>query len=216
MFSFFAPEEEETRFLIREHAQLVQQALEVFKDLVFAYLNEEEAYEDFAYEVQDLEHEADEIRREVERSLYRGAFFPMLREDYIKLVEYMDVVANRTQESSNMIVLERPRVTSSVVEDVKELTREVATTYRPMPRLIESLDRGDREAGLEFIHQIRSGERSVDDVEWQVIRQTFRDEKLTLAQKIHLRDLVTRIASISDQMERVADRGNIILTKRNL
>lgn len=216
MFSFFRPKEDETRSLIREHVQLVHQTLEHFQDLVFAFLNEEENYSDLAYDVHDLEHEADSYRREVERALYRGAFFPMLREDYIKLAENIDDVANMALETGDMIVLQKPFIHPELENEVKELTREVASTYRPMTRLIESLDRGDSEAGREYIQKIQSGERSVDDVEWFVLRETFKIDDLTLAQKLHMRDLVNKIAHIADQVETVADRANMIFSKRNL
>ncbi|MFB6354896.1 MAG: TIGR00153 family protein [bacterium] len=212
----FGQKESQTNEMLKDHIQAVQKTLDLFQDMMFAYLTEEEDYKELSYKVHDQEHEADELRRDVERNLYEGAFMPMFREDYIVLAELIDKVADRAETCADMIGQQKPDIPKDLREDYKDLVHEVVNTFKPIQDIVELMDRGDQEEIREVVRQIGHGEEAVDEMEWKLIQTLWKDDSLELAHRIHLRNLINLIASISDRIENISDRVNIMMVKRNV
>jgi len=212
----FGQKESRTKELIKEHIQAVQVTLDIFQDLLFAYLDGDEEFKELSFDVHDQEHEADELRRKVERQLYEGAFMPLFREDYIVFAELVDKVADRAETCSDMIAQQRPDVPEDFLDDFKDLVHEVVRAFHPMEDVVDVLEEGDQDRVRELVREIGSAEENVDKLEWDLIKRSWDRDDLELAEKIHLRNLINLIASIADRVENISDRVNIMMVKRKL
>lgn len=212
----FGQQESRTKYLIQDHIQAVGDTLDLCQKMMFAYLNEDENYKDLSYTVHDREHEADDLRREVERELYEGAFMPLFREDYIVFAELVDKVADRAETCSDMIAQQHPEIPEAHQDDFKDLVHDAVKTFEPMTEILEVLEAGNQSRVRELVREIGSCEEAVDKIEWDLIKQIWNDDELDLAHKIHLRNLINLIASISDRIENISDRVNIMMVKRSL
>jgi predicted phosphate transport protein (TIGR00153 family) len=212
----FGQKESETKELIKEHIITVQDTLELFQELMFAYLEDDSSFRDMSYDVHDREHDADELRRKVERKLYEGAFMPLFREDYIVFAELVDKVADRAETCSDMVAQQRPDIPDEFRDDFKDLVHEVVRAFHPMENVVDVLEEGDQEEVRQLVRDIGSSEENVDKLEWDLIKRAWDLEELELAEKIHLRNLINLVASIADRIENISDRVNIMMVKRNL
>lgn len=212
----FGQKESHTKDLLKEHITAVQGTLDLFQDLMFAYLNGDKQYRELSYDVHDQEHEADELRRKVERQLYEGAFMPLFREDYIVFAELVDKVADRAETCSDMVAQQRPEIPEEFLDDFKDLIHEVIRAFHPLEDVVDVLEEGDQEKVRELVREIGSSEENVDKLEWDLIKRAWDLEELELAEKMHLRNLINLIASIADRIENISDRVNIMMVKRNL
>ena len=213
---FFSKKENETKQAIRDHAAAVGETLELFKKMMFAYLNDDDEYRDIAFKIHEAEHRADELRREVERQIYEGAFMPVFREDYIMLAELTDSVADRAEYCADMVTLQRPYVPEEFTDEFKELILEIAVTYRPFEKLMKPENLDDSLRSQEMVQKIGTFEQAVDKLEWDLIQDIFEVESLSLAQKIHLRSLINLVAGIADRIEDASDRILIMLAKKRV
>ena len=209
----FGWRETETKQKIRDHVQAVGKAVRLFRKMFFAYLNEDERFDDLGYEVHNAEHRADEIRREVERQIYEGAFMPSFREDYIIFIELIDAIADQAEECADMIAQQKPHVPDSLKSNFKEMVQEVPLTFRPFQELIQEKNMSNARRANELIDKIEASEQAVDRMEWRLIREAFAIESLSLAQKIHIRNFIARIAGISDRVEDASDRVIILMAR---
>ena len=213
---FFGRKESKTNDLMQEHIDRVQETLDLFEDLMEAYLGGEKDFPKISLAVHDKEHEADEARREVESNLYEGAFMPVFREDYFVFTELVDQVADRAETCADMIGQQDPEVPDKFQDDLKELTHSVTKSFDALKGVPELLESASKEEIRERVRTIGSDEEAVDKMEWNLIERVWEYEDFDLAHKMQLRDLNNLIASIADKVERVSDRMNIMIVKRKL
>ncbi len=212
---FFGRKESHVKDLIHQQLQSVQECLEVFSEMMEKYLKDEKGFRELSFQVHETEHEADKIRRKIETEIYEGAFMPAYRGDYISLIELIDKLANRAETISDFVAQQKPEIPSELKPRVQELTDNVVECLNPLLEIIKVLDQ-DWEEASSRAQQVENSEQKIDEIEWKLIRDLFEREDFELAEKIQARDLIHLIASISDRMETVSDRIDIMLAKRNL
>jgi len=199
----FAKKEREVFGLIRRHFDLVEQCVLELQNMFRDYLHLDKDFKEEAYRIHQLEHEADGVRREVEQKLYEGAFLPVHREDFIRLVELNDNVANTAESVGDFFVLTRPMIPDFLKDDLEGMLAATLQTYEPMPGLVD-LYQEDRTRVREIARQVGEREQKVDELQWETTKKLFKSD-LDLAWKLHLRELVEAIGSLSDIMEDACD-----------
>ncbi len=213
---FFSRDEKKTSEFMNDHVNEIEETLDLFRKLAFAYIKDDPDYREMIHDVHDSEHQADEIRREVERCIYRGSFLPVVREDYIIVAELTDKIADQAQRCADIMVQEQPYVPPALRDDFRDLVREVKVTFSPFAKLIRLKNKSDHSQVSEYIDRIEAGEQRSDRAEWHLISDLYKLDELPLAQKMHLRHLIVEIGSIADAVEDVSDRVLILLTKEIL
>jgi predicted phosphate transport protein (TIGR00153 family) len=101
---FRGKKENKVKQTIKEHLQVVCQTVNSMMDTVESHVqgNFKEA-NDRAYNTHQLESKADILRREIIETLYKGAFFPAVREDLINYVAKQDKIADRAESCCDFI-----------------------------------------------------------------------------------------------------------------
>ena len=212
---FFGQKESEVKDLLHQHLQSVGDCLEVFQEMMESYLKGKDDFRDLSFKVHEAEHEADNIRRKIETQIYEGAFMPAYRGDYITLVEHIDKIANRAETISDFVAQQNPLIPEDLISRVEGLTKSSINCIDPLLEIIKVLDQNWEEA-RKRAQQVENAEQDVDQMEWKLIRDIFERDDLELAEKMQARDLIHLIASISDRMETISDRIDIMLAKRSL
>ncbi|MFP4687090.1 MAG: TIGR00153 family protein [bacterium] len=211
----FGKKESKVQDLIQEHLCSVKDCLEEFENMIFKYLEEDSDFVNSSFAVHEKEHKADEIRRRIEAQIYEGAFMPLYRGDYITLVELVDKVANRAETISDFLAQQNPYVPPELKDRFRKLTAKVLECFEPLEKVVQALN-NDWDEASRLAREVEELEQQVDRIEWGIIKDLFEDEECDLAQKLQLRDLIQLTASVSDRMEDVSDRIDIMLVKRQL
>jgi len=211
---FFGKKEKEVEDQIIKYIRLIKQTLLKFSGFIDDYLRRDKQFKEEAMKIHTLEHEADEIRRDVALKLTRGAFLPIYREDYIVLLELIDKIANKAESTSDFIVLTRPHVPDFLLDGIKQMVRATAECFEPMENMYEMFQK-DLDEVLSAAKRVEKKEQEIDGLQWNLIKAVFKSD-LQLAEKLHFKELIDNIAAISDRIEDVSDRFEIMVVKRSL
>jgi len=212
--------EQDVRSMINEHITKVGIILELTEKTLKDYIQGdiEEAMEG-AILVDRLETEADRLRREIGDCLYSGAFLPILRKDIFQLVEALDSVADGAESCCDFCLGQRPELPDELKEDFLAVIRASISVFSHLKKGLSSLLwnsfswLGDDTSDIkEITDRISMNESKVDDLEWRLTRRIFVSD-LSLAQKMHLQAFLQKIANISDRIEDVGDRINIVIIR---
>jgi len=206
--------EKKIRSLFDEHLNIIENCLDKLKELTVNYIDDSIVYKENAFDVHKLEGRADDIRRDIEKEIHAGAFFPFLREDYINLAERIDKIADRAESVSDFYVLVNPVIPKQLHGAIKEITENSIAAY-PRFKEILGLLHFDMTQVLSKAAQINAVEGKVDKLEWDLMKRIFRLE-IDLSHKLVLRELVWSIANISDRIQDASDRIEIMVAKHKV
>ena len=161
------------------------------------------------------ESEADDIRREIERVLYKNELLPDSRGDLLLLLESCDKVANRIEAVINNICLRRVKIPESTKAEIKEMLIPVETaviTLLTAVRVLFSQPKNVKHA----VADVERLESEADKIQHAGVREIYQMDKLDLAHQIQLERTLVDIGSIADRAEDAAHALEIIAIKRTL
>jgi len=207
----FGKKERHAEDLIKRHIVLVGEAVEALQKAIDGYCIGCVEFDQLVDVVHDREHEADQVRREVEMTLYDGAFMPMERGDYVALVERIDKIANGSEAAAEFMLLTHPELDEQTKTHLQAIVEATVRSYRHILEMHDGFE--DGRVVLELAHKVEEEEQAVDRLFATAVRQLF-DSELDLARKIHLKMLLDRIAAISNRVEDASDRFSVMVSKR--
>lgn len=204
--------EKEVEVLIVTFFEKVRETLPELARMIDDYMNKDKQFKEDAYRVHIHEHEADIIRREIMLKLYKGAFMPFYREDYLVLLSLGDEIANLAESVASYLVLTRPQIPGFLEGGLKQLGSATIDTFQPLQEILKEFQKGGENLP-RFAHSVGEMEQKVDRLQWELTKSVFKSD-LPLAEKLLLKEFIDKIAAISDQIEDVSDRFEIMLAKQ--
>ncbi|HOO78622.1 MAG TPA: DUF47 family protein [bacterium] len=203
--------EKRLKGLLEEHFGLVGVALDCFRALLEEYPSGGD-YEACGHRIHQAENRADAVRDEILASLYRGAFMPTNREDFVVLAQLVDSIANQAQKTGNLLILTRPAIPVWLKDGLCRLLDLSIETFGALRRVLEAANSDLNRVG-ELVAAVSSLESRVDGQEWDLIKQTAEAD-LELARKRDLREIIQDISRVADICEDAAGRFNLMLIKQ--
>ncbi len=195
----------------------VEKAALIFLEGMKAYFSgKSERFEEYSTELADVESEADNIRRDVKYKLYTFMLIPESRGDVLGVLETLDDVIDLTEKVLEHFLIESPDIPDFLKEDFLELTE---LSYKAMEELSKAARSFFTELKLvnDYVNKVHFYEHEADKVEKILKLKIFNSEKIKdLAIKISLRYYAEKIALISDESEKVAERLAIYAIKRRI
>ena len=207
----FGKKERQTEALIMEHIQAVGDVVESTQRMIDAYCNDKKKFKKFADQVVEGESTADQVRRNIEMTLYEGAFMPLQRGDYTRLVEAVDKVANQCEATAEFLVMTRPELDDHTGDSLREIMEATVLCYSYVPSMFDKFDKGRQV--MELAHKVEEQERTVDLLFEETVRALFKSD-LDLARKLHIKLLLDRTAAITNRVEDASDRFSVIVQSR--
>ncbi len=204
--------------LVMEQLKDVESCLINFESFMMAASTPEtvpETLRSLAGSVMQAEAAADISLRRMIDSLAGSSLLPATREDIISVVTSCDRIANKCEALSNMIVLHRFRFPAEYAEDYKQILSITHEQFDILEKCISTLFGrfGDLLKDHAILDEIREHESRVDKIEQKLCEQIFaRDEEL--AYRMQLSDFTEMICDISDIIENISDKIQIMLITR--
>ena len=201
--------------LVLRHLACVRTAVALFAEGSRACIANRDWIEgaDFASRTRRAEGRADDIRREVLKTLVRGALLPPSRRQILEVVERVDSLANASEAALAYLIEQRVEVEDDVrrlVLEVLEATEDILNEVESAIRALFSARPGET---LALVDRIEKAEGDVDRLERQLIRHVFRSD-LDLTCKLQILGYVDRLVEISDRAEDLSDRIAVIVAER--
>ena len=211
--------EDDVRHLLDAHINMVGTVLATAHATVEHYLNDNlgEAKAS-AKEVDRLESQADMLLRKITTSLQGGAFLPIMRKDVYQLAA-ADEVANAAESFCDFLLSQRPEIPPAFRGAFSDIASANIEMFPDLKEAINFLKLGnfswreDKNNTFRAIaRRIGIEESNIDALEWKLTRDIFNSD-LPLANKMHIHALLKQITRLSDHIENVSDRIQIMITR---
>lgn len=200
---------------IDEYLDAISEGIIVFQQGLKDYLeNQMTDFEERMAMVGQYESRADKLRREIENQLYSHSLIPEMRGDVLGLLEHMDNIIDTAKETLTQFSIEVPDIPMELSADFSDLT---ASTVQAGEELVTAVRAFFRELSRvkDHVHKVYFFEKETDRISTNLKMKIFRRD-MDLSRKMHLRDVATNVAKISDEAEDVADRLSIYTIKRTI
>lgn len=213
----FGKKDNRVQHCFEDHHHSVAECLEDLQDFfneLFSENCDKHKLESIYVSIDSSESAADkELRHIVD--LMSGAFLPMTRSNLIAIVQNTDDIANACQSIARRVLLEKIQLPKELHHDILEIiniTRgQLDILYKAVDKLLNNF--GGLLKNKKILDDIRREESRVDNIE-EMLHERIFDMDITLTEKIYYRDLVSRIGQISDIIEDLSDRMQIMLVER--
>ena len=204
-----------------KHAQKVQECVKELNQGLKLLLKEkeEEKSHKILQNVDNLEREADILRRMIQQDVSRGELNPSIRQNLSHLVKRMDDVANCCTGVARRIVTipftfweQSNDETINIILEIMEITVECSVFLDKI--LIDLLK--ERENVKEYANQINQKEHAVDLLNIK-LRKSLQetDYKVNYFTIFTVGNVFDILEAISDSIEGVADYIMVLLTSSN-
>jgi len=187
----------------------------LFKQGIKYYLSEEsEDFEQRLKNIDQVEHNADVLRRSIETKLYEQTLIPESRGDVLGLLEGVDRVLDRTANTLHQFSVETPFILPTIKPLFLDLTDASMSALETMTNGVRAYFR-DLQSVRDHISKVQFYESESDSIFEKLIRTVF-GTNIHLSEKIHMRYFATQIEKIADEAEDVCDRLAIATIKRHV
>lgn len=204
--------------LILEQLREVESCLLYFESFMRAACTEgtvHETLKGLAVNVGDAEAKADVSLRKMIDSLQGHAYLPSTREDIISVATSCDKIANKCEGIANHVVYQHFSFPSQFAEDLLKI---VAITHDQFEILEKAIARlfanfGEMLRDHSILDEIRSFESMVDKIEHKINEEVYALD-MELAARMQLAKHIESLCDISDAIENIADKMQIMLITR--
>lgn len=212
----FTNHQKQIQSRIAEYCTKVREAYRVFRQAIEAFCNEpnRDALREQIEKVHQAEHLADNLREQLEVSMYSQAVYPEARGDILQLLENMDKVPNHTESAIRMILEQHIEIPPAFSDQLKDL---VSICHDAVEEMIGAVDLlfSDYTAAAAAAGRVDQVESAADSAEGSLIEAIFASD-IDGFEKLLLKDLVKHIARIADRAEDVGRHIEVMVAKRSL
>ena len=188
----------------------------LFKSGVDIYLNrKKDRFKKTIDEITDIEHTGDALRRSIEEKLYRKTLIPESRGDVLELLESLDALLDRFKGALYRFDIECIEIDTKFHDDFRELVRDVVNASEALVQSSRCFFK-DISSVSNYMHKVSFWETESDKISTMLQKRIFKQDDMSLSEKMQLRDLVRHIDKIADRAEDVADDLSIFVIKRSL
>ncbi len=188
----------------------------IFKQGIKCYLNDNcSEFERYADTIRRLEHEADELRKDIEIALYTQTLIPESRGDVLALLETSDDAIDRATDTLVEFGVENPYIPEVFHDGFKSLAKTAVKAQEEMVLAMRAFMR-DPMGVRNYLHKVNHWEEESDLIAFKLKQQIFTHPDLSLSQKIHLRYFTLHVDMLADKAQDVADRLAIYTIKRSM
>ena len=211
--------------LLDEHINTVIEAVNKLNSLISIFVTGKQdiltssVIEENIEMISIYESSADDVYLQSLITICKGAFFAGLREDFIKLLENIDDIADFAKDSSQVIargVLDSSSLrllykdeNISLLAYMKKIIGSVTSLKEALNYLEEDVDKV-----VEKAIEIKAFEEKADDIKSTLIEAIYSERStLPLLTLLELKELILTLDEIADAAERASETLLTIITK---
>ena len=171
--------------------------------------------------IENLEHEADDLKKKIRLQLPKSLFMPVPREDLLELLLVQDKIANRTKDVSGLVVGRKLQMPDQIAEQFLEFVgrnidaaKQARKSVRELDELFTAGFRGAEVALVEaLIEELDLIETDTDEKQAALRGALFEIEKdLDPIDAVFMYKVIELTGEIADMAERVGRRLELLLS----
>ena len=163
--------------------------------------------------IKKVEHEADDLRRDIENQLYTQNLLPNVQADILHLVESLDKIINKIDTVIYKFYIEQPEIPAKFHKDMIEICHQSADCAEYMAIASRAFFK-DLSTVRDYSHKVYIMERETDTT-YNNLKKAIFSSDLPLANKLQIDLLITEVSNIADTAEDCADELSIFILKRD-
>jgi len=208
---------------MQEHIAKAQQCAEQLVPFFEAsFADDWEKAEKYQLIIADLEHEADDIKKEIRQSLPSGLFLPVPRTDLLNLLRMQDKIANTAKDISGIMLGRKMSIPTLIQNEMIEFVKAAVKTSEQALTALNELDeliaagfRGREVQVVEaLIDKLDDLEHKTDNLERHLRHSLFKVEKeLDPIDAIFLYKVISWIGDLADRAQDVGGRLQLLLAR---
>jgi len=176
------------------------------------------AYRD---EIEELEHKADDLKKQIRLNLPKSLFMPVPREDLLELLLVQDMIANRTKDVSGLVLGRKLRVPAAISKQFLEFVDRNIDAAKQARKSVRELDElftaGFRGAEVslvqELIEELDRIETDTDEKQAELRAALFEiEDTLKPVDAMFMYQVIELTGEIADMAERVGRRLELLLS----
>lgn len=160
------------------------------------------------------EKEADTLRRKVMDEISKGELSPTDREDLMRLVKTVDMVADWSRESTRILgAISMQHVPQTIKNKLSDMTKSVKECVRSLQKCVNKMMTKPEEA-LQAADTVEREEEKVDDTHEQARILLGKEDLPKAGIAVLISQLFEAIEMIADSCEDACDQVRIIMVRR--
>lgn len=172
-------------------------------------------------DIDRLEHEADDLKKEIRLNLPKSLFMPVPREDLLELLLVQDKIANRTKDVSGIVLGRKMQIPAAISELFLEFVERNVDAAKQARKSVRELDElftaGFRGAEVDLvagmIEELDQIETDTDDKQAALRAALFEIETtLNPVDAVFMYKVIETTGEIADMAERVGRRLELLLS----
>lgn len=172
-------------------------------------------------EIEQLEHDADDLKKEIRLHLPKSLFMPVPREDLLELLLVQDKIANRTRDVSGLVLGRKMQIPAAIADRFLDFVRRNVDAAKQAQKSVRELDElftaGFRGAEVDLvsamIEELDRIETDTDAKQAELRAALFDIEKtLNPVDAVFLYQVIELTGEIADMAERVGRRLELLLS----
>ncbi|MFQ5983189.1 MAG: TIGR00153 family protein [Woeseiaceae bacterium] len=171
--------------------------------------------------IEQLEHEADDLKKEIRMHLPKSLFMPVPRQDLLELLLVQDHMANRTKDVSGVVMGRKMQIPAPIADDFLtfvsrnvDAAKQARKSVRELDELFTTGFRG-AEANLveSLVEELDRIETETDDLQARLRGSLFEiEDSLDPVTVMFLYQVIELTGEIADMAERVGRRLELLLS----
>lgn len=175
----------------------------------------------YRQEIERLEHEADDLKKEIRLHLPKSLFMPVPREDLLELLLVQDKIANRTKDVSGIVLGRKMQIPSQIAAQFLDFVDRNIDAAKQARKSVRELDElftaGFRGAEVELvaglIEELDRIETDTDDKQAALRAALFAlESSLNPVDAVFMYKVIETTGEIADMAERVGRRLELLLS----
>ena len=204
-----------------DHAEKIKECVWAFQQAMECHITEQcDKFEEFRKEVDNLESQADAVKRRIRGHLPKGTLMPVDKFELFRYLHEQDKVLDAVEEALDWISFRsEPGIPNAlhkdffllvdaVLDPVEEMCRMVAEARKYFANFSEK----QRRLIKDIIHTLRRQEHEADKVE-DAIKAKVLNMQIDPVTVFHMIRLAETIGSIADHAENAGDMMRAMLAR---
>ncbi len=204
-----------------EHAEKIKECVWAFQQAIECHITDQcESFEEFRKDVDNLESEADAVKRRIRGHLPKGTLLPVDKFELFRYLHEQDKVLDAVEEALDWISFRsEPGIPDALHKDFFLLVDAVLDPVEEMCRMVaearkyfRSFSEKQRRMIKDIIHTLRQQEHEADKVE-DGIKAKVLNMQIDPVTVFHMIRLAETIGSIADHSENAGDMMRAMLAR---
>ena len=204
-----------------DHAEKIKECVWAFQQAMECHITEQcDKFEEFRKEVDNLESQADAVKRRIRGHLPKGTLMPVDKFELFRYLHEQDKVLDAVEEALDWISFRsEPGIPNALHKDFFLLVDAVLDPVEEMCRMVAEARKyfatfSEKQRSLikEIIHTLRRQEHEADKVE-DAIKAKVLNMQIDPVTVFHMIRLAETIGSIADHAENAGDMMRAMLAR---